>query len=143
MRTLDFAPLSRSTIGFDGECSDPPYNIEKLGDDSYRIAMAVASFAEGDRSIAQQANSLLVAGRKDGEETAEYLHHGVTTHAFDRRIDLADFIKVTGACLVDGLLVIDLVREVPEAMKPRSVKIENGPQASLKQVGSDRKGKVA
>ncbi len=157
MRSFDFAPLSRSTIGFDrmmqlfedaarfdsGETSYPPYNIEKLGEDSYRITMAVAGFAEGDLSITQQANSLIVAGRKQGEETAEYLHHGLAAHAFERRFDLADFITVTGASLVNGLLSIDLVREVPEAMKPRSIRIENQPPAELKQLGESGKGKAA
>ncbi|HEX3498281.1 MAG TPA: Hsp20 family protein [Stellaceae bacterium] len=156
MRSVDFAPLSRSTIGFDrmlqlfedatrlgeGENSYPPYNIEKLSDDSYRITMAVAGFAESDLSITQQANSLLVAGRKQGEDSAQYLHHGLATRAFERRFDLADFIKVTGASLVNGLLAIDLVREVPEAMKPRSVKIESRPPAGFKQVGGDGKGKA-
>src|SRR3954454_15822979 len=149
MRNLDFAPLSRSTIGFDRmlqlfedatrlgepESAYPPYNIEKLGDDSYRITMAVAGFAESDLSITQQANSLLVAGRRAGEDGAQYLHHGLASRAFERRFDLADFIKVTGASLVNGLLAIDLVREVPEAMKPLSVKIESRPPAGLKQVG--------
>jgi molecular chaperone IbpA len=162
MRNLDFAPLSRSTIGFDRmlqlfedaarlgepENSYPPYNIEKLGEDSYRITMAVAGFSEGDLSITQQANSLLVAGRRSGDDGAQYLHHGLAARAFDRRFDLADFIKVTGASLVNGLLSIDLVREVPEAMKPRSVKIENRPpknlkQENVKQVGGDGTGKAA
>jgi molecular chaperone IbpA len=157
MRSVDFAPLSRSTIGFDrmlqlfedatrlgeGETSYPPYNIEKLADDSYRITMAVAGFSESDLSITQQANSLLVAGRKQGEESAHYLHQGLATRAFDRRFDLADFIKVTGASLANGLLAIDLVREVPEAMKPRSVNIENRPPSGLKQVGGDGQGKAA
>jgi len=157
MRSFDFAPLSRSTIGFDrmmqlfddatrldeGESSYPPYNIEKLGDDSYRITMAVAGFGESDLSVTQQANSLLVAGRKQGEENSQYLHHGLAARAFNRRFDLADFIKVSGASLVNGLLSIDLVREVPEAMKPRSITIENRPAPTLKQVGDGGKGKAA
>jgi molecular chaperone IbpA len=158
MRNFDFAPLSRSTIGFDrmmqlfedatrlvedGESSYPPYNIEKLGDDSYRITMAVAGFGESDLSITQQANSLLVAGRKQGDENTQYLHHGLAARAFNRRFDLADFIKVTGATLVNGLLSVDLVREVPEAMKPRSITIENRPPATLKQVGDGGEGKAA
>jgi molecular chaperone IbpA len=158
MRNFDFAPLSRSTIGFDrmmqlfedatrlvedGESSYPPYNIEKVGDDSYRITMAVAGFGESDLSITQQANSLLVAGRKQGDENSQYLHHGLAARAFNRRFDLADFIKVTGASLVNGLLSIDLVREVPEAMKPRSITIENRPAATPKQVGDGGKGKAA
>jgi molecular chaperone IbpA len=158
MRNFDFAPLSRSTIGFDrmmqlfedatrlvddGESSYPPYNIEKTGEDAYRITMAVAGFGEADLSITQQANSLLVAGRKQGDENSRYLHHGLAARAFNRRFDLADFIKVTGASLLNGLLSIDLVREVPEAMKPRSITIENRPPATLKQVGEGGKGKAA
>jgi molecular chaperone IbpA len=158
MRNLDFAPLSRSTIGFDrmmqlfedatrlvedGESSYPPYNIEKVGDDSYRITMAVAGFGESDLSITQQANSLMVAGRKQGDENTQYLHHGLAARAFNRRFDLADFIKVTGASLVNGLLSVDLVREVPEEMKPRSITVENRPPATLKQVGDGGKGKAA
>jgi molecular chaperone IbpA len=158
MRNFDFAPLSRSTIGFDrmmqlfedatrlvddGESSYPPYNIEKTGDDSYRITMAVAGFGESDLSITQQANSLLVAGRKQGEENTQYLHHGLAARAFNRRFDLADFIKVTGASLVNGLLSIDLVREVPEAMKPRSIAIGNRPPETLKRVGDGGKGRAA
>src|SRR5258708_8749131 len=106
MRSFDFAPLSRSTIGFDrmmqlfedaarfdsGETSYPPYNIEKLGEDSYRITMAMAGFAEGDLSTTQQANSLIVAGRKQGAGTAEYLHHGLAAHAFERLFDPPAFI---------------------------------------------------
>jgi molecular chaperone IbpA len=158
MRNFDFAPLSRSTIGFDrmmqlfedatrlvddGESSYPPYNIEKTGDDCYRITMAVAGFGEADLSVTQQANSLLVAGRKQGDENSQYLHHGLAARAFNRRFDLADFIKVSGASLVNGLLSIDLVREVPEAMKPRSITIENRPPSTLKQVGDGGKGKAA
>jgi molecular chaperone IbpA len=158
MRSFDFAPLSRSTIGFDrmmqlfddatrlvdeGERSYPPYNIEKLGDDSYRITMAVAGFSESDLSVTQQANSLLIAGRKQGEENTAYLHHGLAARAFNRRFDLADFIKVSGANLVNGLLSIDLVREVPEAMKPRSITIENRPASTLRQVGDGGKGRAA
>jgi len=158
MRSFDFAPLSRSTIGFDrmmqlfedatrlvdeGENSYPPYNIEKLSDDSYRITMAVAGFGESDLSVTQQANSLLIAGRKQGEENSQYLHHGLAARAFNRRFDLADFIKVSGASLVNGLLSIDLVREVPEAMKPRPITIENRPAPAFKQVGDGGKGKAA
>src|ERR1700682_5339213 len=158
MRNFDFAPLSRSTIGFDrmmqlfedsarlvdnADSSYPPYNIEKVGDDSYRITMAVAGFGESDLSITQQANSLLVAGRKQGDENTQYLHHGLAARAFNRRFELADFIKVTGASLVNGLLAIDLVREVPEAMKPRSITIANRPPETLKRGGDDGTGKAA
>ncbi len=157
MRSFDLTPLSRSTIGFDrmmqlfedavrfdsGESSYPPYNIEKLGEDSYRITMAVAGFGEGDLSITQQANSLIVAGRKQGEEDAQYLHHGLAARAFERRFDLADFITVTGASLVNGLLSIDLVREVPEAMKPRSIRIENQAPSGPRQISEGDENKAA
>ena len=158
LRNFDFAPLSRSTIGFDrtmrlfddatrmvdnGESSYPPYNIEKTGEDSYRITMAVAGFGESALSITQQANALLIAGRKQGEEDGPYLHRGLAARAFNRRFDLADFIKVTGASLVNGLLSIDLVREVPEAMKPRSITIANRPPGTLKRGGDDGTGKAA
>ena len=157
MRSFDLTPLSRSTIGFDrmmqlfedavrfdsGEGSYPPYNIEKLGEDSYRITMAVAGFGEGDLSITQQANSLIVAGRKQGEEDAQYLHHGLAARAFERRFDLADFITVTGASLVNGLLSIDLVREVPEAMKPRSIRIESQATSAPRQISEGDENKAA
>lgn len=138
MHAFDFSPLFRSTIGFDrlsqlvdaAMHSDeangyPPYNIEKTGDDDYRITMAVAGFSPQDLEIVAQDNSLVVRGkaeRPNGE--SRYLHRGIAGRAFERRYQLADFIKVKGAELVNGLLHIDLVREVPEAMKPRAIKIE-------------------
>jgi len=143
MRTLDLTPLSRSIIGFDrmfdmlgnpwpgeGETHYPPYNIEKLGPDAYRIQLAVAGFAPDELTVTAEHNSLTVTGRKvapkDAEGTEEegrYLHQGIANRAFERRFTLADVIKVTGASLENGLLSIDLVREVPEAMKPRVVPI--------------------
>jgi molecular chaperone IbpA len=138
MHAFDFSPLFRSTIGFDrlsqlvdaAMHSDeangyPPYNIEKTGEDSYRITMAVAGSSPQDLEIVAQDSSLLVRGkaeRANGE--TRYLHRGIAGRAFERRYQLADFIKVKGAELVNGLLHIDLVREVPEAMKPRTIKIE-------------------
>ena len=139
MRALDFSPLFRATVGFDrmmnlldtasrvdeSALSYPPYNIEKTGEDSYRISMAVAGFGESDLDITVKEQSLVVAGKKqqsDGDGSV-YLHRGIANRSFERRFDLADHIKVAGAGLENGLLSIDLVREVPEAMKPRSIAI--------------------
>lgn len=139
MRAYDLSPLFRSTVGFDrlgrlletamtgddAGNSYPPYNIEKLGDDAYRITMAVAGFAPEDLEITAQQNSLVVTGRarKDTEE-GQFLYRGIAGRAFERRFQLADYIKVSGASLLNGLLHVDLVREVPEAAKPRSIRIE-------------------
>ncbi len=138
MNTYDFSPLFRTGIGFDrmsqlldtalagGDQNGgyPPYNIEKTGADSYRITMAVAGFAADDIQIVSQENALLVAGKvKANGEAERYLHRGIAGRAFERRFQLADFIKVAGAALENGLLHVDLVREVPEAMKPRQIKI--------------------
>jgi molecular chaperone IbpA len=140
MRTFDLSPLFRSTVGFDrmtrlmesalntddAAVSYPPYNIEKTGDDDYRIIMAVAGFAPEDIDVTQKEQVLLVAGRqsKDGDQR-QYLHRGIAGRAFERRFQLADHIKVTGASLVNGLLHVELKREVPEAAKPRSIRIAN------------------
>ena len=140
MTGYDFSPLFRTAIGFDhmaslldsalsgGEQNGgyPPYNIEKTGDDSYRITMAVAGFSADDVSIVSQENALVVTGKVKGQEngTNRYLHRGIAGRAFERRFQLADFIKVTGATLENGLLHVDLVREIPEAMKPRQIRIE-------------------
>jgi molecular chaperone IbpA len=140
MQTFDFTPLFRSTVGFDrltrlldnarlddGAFSYPPYNIEQTGEDSYRIVMAVAGFGEGDLSITQQGNALLISGKQEKPaEEKKYLYRGIAGRAFERRLELADHIKVSGASLVNGVLSIELVREVPEAMKPRSIKIGGG-----------------
>ncbi|HMA15903.1 MAG TPA: Hsp20 family protein [Kiloniellaceae bacterium] len=144
---FDFSPLFRSTVGFDrlpglletvsrvdeATLGYPPYNIEKLDEDSYRITMAVAGFTEADLEIEQRENTLTVSGRQaqdDGGKT--YLHRGIAGRAFQRSFQIADHVKVTGAQLQNGLLNIDLVRELPEAMKPRQIRIETGP--ALKQV---------
>jgi molecular chaperone IbpA len=140
MRSFDFAPLFRSSVGFDrlanllddaGRLEDagyPPYNIEKTGQDSYRVTMAVAGFKPEELSVVAQANSLTVTGKIERDSApAQYLHRGIAARAFERRFDLADHIKVASAGLDNGLLSIDLVREVPEAMKPRQVKIEGRP----------------
>ena len=143
MRNYDLSPLLRATIGFDrmfnmldtatrldqGAPSYPPYNIEKAGEDAYRIVMAVAGFGEADLEVTAKENSLVVAGKKDqapeAQAQAGYLHRGIAARAFERRFDLADHIRVTGARLENGLLTIELVRELPEAMKPRSIAIES------------------
>lgn len=140
MRAIDLSPLYRASVGFDRmtslldsvnridetALSYPPYNIEKTGDDTYRIAMAVAGFSEDELEITVKQSSLVIAGRKEKAEdnAASYLHRGIATRPFERRFDLADHIKVTGAGLENGLLYVELVREVPEAMKPRSIKVE-------------------
>ncbi|HIC79632.1 MAG TPA: Hsp20 family protein [Kiloniellaceae bacterium] len=141
MRSLDLSPLFRATVGFDrlasaldaasrvddSAYSYPPYNIEKTGDDSYRIVMAVAGFGEDELDVTAKENSLTITGKKAAEgEEPKYLHRGIAARAFERRFDLADYIKVSGAKLENGLLSVDLVREIPEAKKPRSIKITAG-----------------
>jgi len=141
MRTVDFTPVFRSTVGFDRmarlldhamratEAANaptyPPYNIEKLGEDDYRITMAVAGFGEGDLDITAENGQLVISGRieKSDEEGRSYLHRGIATRNFERRFDLADHIRVKDASLENGLLHVSLVREVPEAMKPRKIEI--------------------
>ena len=145
MRTFDFAPLYRSTIGFDhltslldavaqreqSQPSYPPYNIELLSKDQYRITMAVAGFVESEVQIQSERQTLTVKGKKseDGKER-NYLHQGIAGRNFERVFQLADHVKVTGATLENGLLNIDLVREIPEIMKPRQIAI-NGKAPQL------------
>jgi len=144
MRTFDLSPLFRSTVGFDrmsqlldsalrvdeAQLSYPPYNIEKTGEDSYRITMAVAGFGQDDISIVSQENSVTISGKaQEAPEGVEYLHRGIARRAFQRRFELADHIKVKGAELVNGLLHLDLVREVPEEQKPREIKISAAPKS--------------
>jgi molecular chaperone IbpA len=147
MRTFDFAPLYRATVGFDqiadlmdrvlttesSQPTYPPYNIEKLEDDAYRISIAVAGFSEADLSVEVRENALIVSARKsdDGKDKT-YLHRGIATRAFERRFHLADHVKVTSATHVDGMLHLDLVKEVPEALKPRQIAI-----SSTKQIQKD------
>ncbi len=140
MRTLDLSPLFRSSIGFDqlsrlaesaaglnGDNAYPPYNIEKTDENAYRLTMAVAGFAEADLDITANANRLVIAGRKEAEQGEKsYLHRGIATRAFERKFDLADHIRVDSASLENGLLHVDLVRELPEAMKPRKIAIAQG-----------------
>ena len=139
MRTLDFSPLYRSTVGFDhlsslldsvnrgdaNQPSYPPYNIELLETDKYQITMAVAGFEEAELAIQTEKGTLTVAGQKCGEEVTgrNYLHQGIAARNFERRFQLADHVEVTGARMDHGLLYIDLVREIPEAMKPKKITI--------------------
>jgi len=143
MRTFDLAPLYRATVGFDQIAdlmdrvladnstapSYPPYNIEKTGDDAWRISVAVAGFSEADLGVEVKEHSLIVTARRaetEEEQGRTYLHRGIATRAFERRFHLADHVKVTGATHADGMLHIDLVREVPEALKPRRIEIARG-----------------
>jgi molecular chaperone IbpA len=140
MRTFDFAPLYRSTVGFDsifsmldqlggGEGSVPsypPYNIERASENAYRISVAVAGFTDADLSIETKENRLTIRGEKqanDEAKTGDVLYQGIAARAFERSFQLADYVKVKGATLENGLLHVDLVREIPEAMKPRSIPI--------------------
>jgi molecular chaperone IbpA len=139
MRTFDLAPLYRSTVGFDRLFSMldqsagldaapgyPPYNIERTGEDAYRISVAVAGFADSELSLESKENTLTIRGEKqekNGEKQGEMLHQGIAARAFERRFQLADHVQVTGATLVNGLLHVDLVREIPEAKKPRQIPI--------------------
>jgi len=136
MGMIDFSPLFRSTVGFDrlpGLLDDvmrrepadnyPPYDIEKTGENSYRITMAVAGFAPEDITVTAQPNLLVIAGQKLNQDNVQYLHHGLAMRAFERRFSLDDYMEVKGASLEHGLLSLDLVREVPEAMKPRTIQI--------------------
>jgi len=138
MATLDFTPLFRSTIGFDQlpglfshalerpEIGYPPYNIEKVGEDQYRIVMAVAGFGKDDVEIVQEQNRLSVRGKLKESNGTTYLHRGIATRVFERHFDLADYVEVTDATMGEGLLVIDLKRELPEALKPRKIPINAG-----------------
>ncbi len=149
MRTLDLSPLFRATVGFDRMMNTldsasrvdesalgyPPYNIEKTGEDAYRISMAVAGFGDSDLDVTVTEQTLVISGRKEAEakESATYLHRGIATRAFERRFDLAEHIKVVSASLENGLLSIELAREVPEAMKPRTIAIK-GPSVHKSKV---------
>jgi len=142
MRTFDLAPLYRSTVGFDrlfsmldnvagydAGSTYPPYNIERTGENAYRITLAVAGFAENDISIEAKQNTLTIKGEKQtktDEKKAEVLYQGIAARAFERVFQLAEHVEVKGAALENGLLHVDLVRQVPEAMKPRRIAIGNG-----------------
>ncbi|MFN3971130.1 MAG: Hsp20 family protein [Gemmobacter sp.] len=141
MRSLDFTPLYRATVGFDriadlmdralssdvGAQTYPPYNIEKTAEHGYRISVAVAGFSPDELSVEVKEQTLFITARKAAEEPARhYLHRGIATRAFERRFALADHVKVTGAAHEHGMLHIDLVRETPEALKPRRIEIARG-----------------
>lgn len=149
MRTFDLAPLYRATVGFDqiadlmdrvlstdaSTQSYPPYNIEKTGDDAWRISVAVAGFTADELNVEQRENALVISARKaedEGERT--WLHRGIATRAFERRFHLADHVVVTAASTENGMLHVDLVREVPEALKPRRIAIGNGKTVEAKAV---------
>ena len=144
MRTFDFTPLYRSTVGFDrlanlleqvtsadvAQNAYPPYNIEKTGENAYRITLAVAGFSDDELSIEGKEGQLVVTGRKaETEDKATVLHRGIATRAFERRFQLADHVRAVEAVTENGLLHIDLVREVPEALKPRKIEIARGKAA--------------
>ena len=140
MRTFDFSPLYRSAVGFDrltnvldaaqkNGAADgyPPYNIEKTSEDSYQITLAVAGFGSADLDVEVRDGQLVIVGKGDSEEQDnQFLHRGIARRAFERRFQLADHVEVKAADLVDGLLKVDLVREIPEAMKPRKIDIRAG-----------------
>ena len=143
MRTFDLSPLYRSTVGFDrlfsmldqasgfeaGGSPYPPYNIERTGENAYRVTLAVAGFSDAELSIETKENTLTVKGEKvakAGEVKSELLYQGIAARAFERVFRLADFVEVRSASLENGLLHIDLVREIPEAMKPRTIRINGG-----------------
>ena len=149
MRHYDFSPLYRSTVGFDRlasmidnvlsadttQNSYPPYNIEKTDEDAYRVSIAVAGFAENELHIEAREGQLIVSGKKaqdDGEKA--YLHRGIANRAFERRFQLADHVRAAGAVMENGLLHIDLVREVPDALKPRMIEIATPKKTAPKKV---------
>lgn len=158
MRSFDLTPLYRSTVGFDrfanmldqvltsdvSQPSYPPYNIEKTGEESYRITLAVAGFSMGDLDIEARDGVLIVKGGKAPAGTEDgpvYLHRGIAERSFERRFQLADHVRANGASLENGLLHIDLVREVPEALKPRKIAIGGGTAAIENEVGAGKPAK--
>ena len=157
MRNFDFAPLYRASVGFDqiadlmdrvlstdvAQPTYPPYNIEKTADDAYRISLAVAGFTDEELAVELREGTLIVSAKKAAEdESRSYLHRGIATRAFERKFQLADHIRVTGAAHQDGMLHIDLVREVPEALKPRRIEIANGKTVDVKAVEAKPKKKA-
>lgn len=145
MRTFDLTPLYRSTVGFDrvfdlldtaGKTETggyPPYNIERLDEDDYRITIAVAGFSDADIDVELHENALTITGaRQDADEGRQFLHQGIAGRSFERRFQLAEHVKVAGASLVNGLLDIELKREIPEAKKPRKIAINGGDVTNIK-----------
>lgn len=158
MSRLDFTPYRRSTVGFDrlfdllesqarSNSGDnyPPFNIARSGDDNYRITLAVAGFRPEDIDITAQQNLLTVQGKKRDEidDGSELLHIGIANRGFERRFELADYVRVENAELADGLLVIDLVREVPEAMKPKKIAVNGGHTLAAVPTDADAKSSDA
>ena len=150
-KSPDFSPFYRSSIGFDRvfdllenanrpHSTDtwPPYDIMRVSENSFRVVMAVAGFAEGDLEITYEPNLLIVTGEHKEAEQAEYLHRGLAARPFVRRFELADHMKVATASLTNGLLTVDLVRELPEAMKPRRIEIAGKQPGEIRQVESDQ-----
>ncbi len=146
MNTFDFSPLFRTMVGFDrlnqtletamhvdnSAVSYPPYNLERTGEDAYRITMAVAGFGRDELTVETHENALVISGRKQGgDEPRNYLHRGIAGRNFERRFQLADYVRVADAHLADGLLHVDLARELPEAMKPRTIEIQASQPASI------------
>lgn len=142
MRTFDLSPLFRSSVGFDhltraldaavqlndSALTFPPYNIEKYGNDAYRIAMAVAGFSADELDVVTNEGQLIIRGKaRNNDEQSAYLYHGIANRAFERRFQLADYIRVVGSRLENGMLYVDLVRRLPEALKPRRIEIATGP----------------
>jgi molecular chaperone IbpA len=162
MTRYDLSPLFRSTVGFDrlarmldempnykdNNLAYPPYNIESVGEDQYRITMAVAGFTQEMLDINFHENMLVVSGEvPQTKEERKFLHHGLSTQKFEQKFQLDDYVKVENAFLKDGLLTIDLVREIPEEMKPRTIEITQGKPANLlgkaKKIIEGTKGKAA
>ena len=157
MRNFDLAPLYRATVGFDqiadmmdrvftsdvGKQSYPPYNIEKTAEDAWRITIAVAGFSDDELSVEVRESALIITARKAPEKAERsYLHRGIATRAFERRFHLADHVRVTGAAHADGMLHFELTREVPEALKPRQIKIASDLPVAAKVVeGKAKKAK--
>ena len=140
MRDFDLTPIWRSTVGFDrlvdliddslrlaGEDNYPPYNIARTGEDNYRISLALAGFKPEEITVTAEQNMLTVEGRKAEKDDREYLYQGISGRPFRRQFNLADYVEVKGASFEDGLLQVDLVRELPEAMKPRRIAVKSGP----------------
>jgi molecular chaperone IbpA len=146
MRTYDFAPLWRSTVGFDrlfdlaetaqraGEDNYPPYNIERLADDRYQISLAVAGFAPDDISITAEQNVVTIEGSKTEKAERDFLYRGISTRTFRRQFNLADYVQVKEAAFDNGLLKIELIREIPEAMKPRRIAINGSPADNVQKL---------
>ena len=149
MRSYDFAPLWRSTIGFDrlfdlaeataqqaGEDHYPPYNIERLGEDRYQISLALAGFSPDEISVTAEQNVVTVEGNKSEKTEREFMYQGISTRRFRRQFNLADYVQVKGAAFDNGLLKIELVREIPEAMKPRRIAVNGVAGGNVKQIDS-------